>query len=260
MENESILEKIIGSEVIGLLKCNICWDIFTEPTILPCGHTFCMGCLNEIGRHRLKNTKVAVTCDITILCPNCRHGVLLDDVNNLKNGVRLNYALSSIKETLTNVQSVPKVDASTNTDTNAVWDEKLKNIEQNMNTAFYELKKRGNVINSAYAQIAKIRECKNQNVKTGLFQENGELNNYTVKTKRINDQVFDVMKSKLNVNQPEFVPRSHANPKQYGYQQGRRNHHYVRQPWNSTSGVIPQYHRVHPAFDPAIVSVYGPAQ
>ncbi|XP_062618146.1 uncharacterized protein LOC134279757 [Saccostrea cucullata] len=258
METESMLEKIVGSEVIGLLKCNICWDIFTDPTILPCGHTFCMGCLNEIGRHRLKNTKVAVTCDITILCPNCRHGVLLDDVNNLKNGVRLNYALSSIKDTLTNFQSVPKVDAATNTDTEAVLDEKLKNIEQNMNTAFYELKKRGNVINSAYAQIAKIREC--QNLKPGVFQENNELNNCTLKTKRTNDQVFDVLKSKLNVNQPEFVPRSYSRPKQSGYHQGRRNQYYERRSWNSTSGLIPQYHRVHPAFDPAIVSVYGPAQ
>ena len=68
-----------------------------------------LSCLNEIGRHRQKNTKAVVSCEITILCPNCRHGVLLDDVNNLKNGVRLNYALSSIKETLTNFKSVPKV-------------------------------------------------------------------------------------------------------------------------------------------------------
>ena len=68
-----------------------------------------LSCLNEIGRHRQKNTKVVVSCELTILCPNCRHGVLLDDVNNLKNGVRLNYALSSIKETLTNFKSVPKV-------------------------------------------------------------------------------------------------------------------------------------------------------
>lgn len=156
----------------------------------------------------------------------------------------------------------PQVDAATNTDTEAVLDEKLKNIEQNMNTAFHELKKRGNVINSAYAQIAKIRECQSQTLQPGIFQEN-ELNNCTLKTKRTNDLVFDVLKSKLNVNQPEFVPRSYSSPKQSGYHQyhqGRRNQYYERQSWNSTSGLIPQYHRVHPAFDPAIVSVYGPAQ
>lgn len=254
MEKENALEKIIGSDVIGLLKCNICWDFFTEPTILPCGHTFCMGCLNEIGRHRVKNAKPAVSCDVTILCPNCRHGVMLDDVNNLKNGVRLNYALSSIKETLTNSQSVPKADAATNTETGAVLDEKLEKVEQNMNNVFYELKKKGNVIHSTYAEIAKIRE---NHLGSPACNEN-MMSQEKSKTKW--DQDVDVKKSKLNVNQPEFVPRSRQS---FGRPQntyrGRGGLFFGGRPWKFAPAVAPQYNAGHPAYDPAIVSVYGPS-
>lgn len=141
------------------------------------------------------------------------------------------------------------MDAATNTETNAVMDEKLKNIEQNMNAAFHQLKKRGNVIHSAYSEIAKIRERKD------LVSDRHQRNNRSPNPTRKSDEGFDILKSKLNANQPEFVPRSHANLKQY--QRTRGYQFYEQSHWRPSPGMVNQYRHGLPV-DPAIVSIYGP--
>jgi hypothetical protein len=139
------------------------------------------------------------------------------------------------------------VDASTNTETNAVLDEKVKNIEESVNTAFCQLKKRGNVIDSAYSKIAKIRRD---------FPVPGpgnqQLTNYSPNPARKTDDGFDIRKSKLDVNRPEFVPRTHAN-----IQLCHKTGHYISQPrpWRPAPGTN---HNLL-TFDPAIISIQGPS-
>ena len=42
-----------------LTECPVCFEEFTEPKLLPCNHTFCLGCLGNIMKEDL------------ITCPMC---------------------------------------------------------------------------------------------------------------------------------------------------------------------------------------------
>ncbi|XP_066267557.1 tripartite motif-containing protein 3-like [Branchiostoma lanceolatum] len=48
------------------LSCSICLDLFTRPKALPCGHTFCQDCLENVAG-----------TGGTVKCPNCRRQVRL---------------------------------------------------------------------------------------------------------------------------------------------------------------------------------------
>lgn len=43
-----------------LIKCSICFEIFKEPKILPCKHTFCRSCLSQVQSNSCR-----------IRCPLC---------------------------------------------------------------------------------------------------------------------------------------------------------------------------------------------
>merc|ERR1711916_325519 len=43
------------------VTCALCLDVFTEPTMLPCSHTFCTDCLKNLAR-----------TSNSIACPSCR--------------------------------------------------------------------------------------------------------------------------------------------------------------------------------------------
>ncbi|KAK3102936.1 hypothetical protein FSP39_015095 [Pinctada imbricata] len=156
MTNELEIEDTVGTELVNLLKCNICWEFFTEPTILPCGHTFCYTCLQEIGRHTIKNAKALLhnpKIVINIYCPNCRWAVPYKDVQLKKNGVRFNFALNSVKDHIKEI----KVDASTNTETTSLEDAKLQEIESSLESVFLALRHKGSVLNDAREAIEEVR-------------------------------------------------------------------------------------------------------
>ncbi|XP_078581783.1 uncharacterized protein LOC144865109 [Branchiostoma floridae x Branchiostoma japonicum] len=48
------------------LTCSICLELFTRPKVLPCGHTFCQDCLQDLAEVR-----------VPFQCPNCRRQVRL---------------------------------------------------------------------------------------------------------------------------------------------------------------------------------------
>jgi hypothetical protein len=48
------------------LECSVCYQMFQDPRILPCGHTFCLKCLQDIVRAAASET------DKTLSCPTCR--------------------------------------------------------------------------------------------------------------------------------------------------------------------------------------------
>ena len=47
------------------VSCSVCMSPFTHPKILPCFHTFCLHCLNELQRTSGKNGEIT--------CPECRN-------------------------------------------------------------------------------------------------------------------------------------------------------------------------------------------
>ena len=66
------------------LKCYVCDDFFSKPRILPCGHTFCSGCLSrlrqvamqEFNKSRDRNAHRRGDCGFfTCPWPNCHYSM-----------------------------------------------------------------------------------------------------------------------------------------------------------------------------------------
>ncbi|XP_035699114.1 tripartite motif-containing protein 3-like [Branchiostoma floridae] len=56
----------LGEQICEELSCSICLELFTRPKVLPCQHTFCQDCLQDITGRKLY-----------VKCPNCRRQVRL---------------------------------------------------------------------------------------------------------------------------------------------------------------------------------------
>uniref|UniRef100_F7BGN7 Uncharacterized protein n=1 Tax=Xenopus tropicalis TaxID=8364 RepID=F7BGN7_XENTR len=54
-----------AADVSDELSCSLCWEFYTDPVTLPCGHNYCRGC---IGRHW--DRQEGIEEDLT--CPECR--------------------------------------------------------------------------------------------------------------------------------------------------------------------------------------------
>uniref|UniRef100_UPI0037E80460 E3 ubiquitin/ISG15 ligase TRIM25-like n=1 Tax=Semicossyphus pulcher TaxID=241346 RepID=UPI0037E80460 len=80
---ESRMDDTDKTKLGELLTCPVCRDIFKDPRQLPCGHSMCMGCLENMVDH---------SSDIPFRCPDCR-GFFGQVV-----GVQRSYALASIAE------------------------------------------------------------------------------------------------------------------------------------------------------------------
>src|SRR6218665_879463 len=63
------MTKALGNEfhekLSDLTECSICTEIFTNPKILPCVHTFCLHCLERHGKGKRPGNQMA--------CPICRN-------------------------------------------------------------------------------------------------------------------------------------------------------------------------------------------
>nr|XP_054773880.1 tripartite motif-containing protein 12A-like [Lytechinus pictus] len=51
-----------GDGMMNDLKCPVCLDVFKDPTILNCGHTFCRGCLQS--QDQLHINRHGITCPV----------------------------------------------------------------------------------------------------------------------------------------------------------------------------------------------------
>ena len=88
----------MATSIADDLRCSICLDLFTQPKILPCCHTFCKACL-ELLVERDQRGKLSLSC------PNCRKRyVLRGGVHNIPN----NLALENILATLRTQREPPK--------------------------------------------------------------------------------------------------------------------------------------------------------
>lgn len=52
-------------ELQDQLQCPICLEVFKEPLVLQCGHSYCQGCLVSLSQH----------LDSELRCPVCRRAV-----------------------------------------------------------------------------------------------------------------------------------------------------------------------------------------
>src|ERR1700733_2995337 len=62
----SIAEKSadVHDKLEEVTTCCICDDTYRDPMILPCGHTFCLTCLQHIGSHTGKNPGDQMPCPV----------------------------------------------------------------------------------------------------------------------------------------------------------------------------------------------------
>eukprot|EP00058_Branchiostoma_floridae_P000674 XP_002586162.1 hypothetical protein BRAFLDRAFT_109858 [Branchiostoma floridae] len=56
----------LGTQFMEELTCSICLELFTRPKVLPCQHTFCQDCLQDLASRK-----------VPLRCPNCRQQVRL---------------------------------------------------------------------------------------------------------------------------------------------------------------------------------------
>ncbi|ELT96224.1 hypothetical protein CAPTEDRAFT_209734 [Capitella teleta] len=74
-----------------LLRCNICYDRFKEPRVLPCLHSFCQSCLQ---RHiDINASEHGVFC-----CPTCRETTILSSAGI--EGFRRDFRVTQIEDLL----------------------------------------------------------------------------------------------------------------------------------------------------------------
>ncbi|XP_023277612.1 E3 ubiquitin/ISG15 ligase TRIM25-like [Seriola lalandi dorsalis] len=77
------MEDTEKTQLEEMLMCTVCHDIFKDPRQLPCGHSMCMGCLENLMDH---------SSDLPFRCPDCRSffGQIVE--------VQKSYALANIAE------------------------------------------------------------------------------------------------------------------------------------------------------------------
>lgn len=93
--NSDLLAKILGTDAMQMLRCGVCLEFFDNPTVLPCGHTFCFDCLADMCRQAATSCVPPVrTRAVRVACPACR--VLIYAAPILEQNVTCNVALRGL--------------------------------------------------------------------------------------------------------------------------------------------------------------------
>ncbi|KAL3854957.1 hypothetical protein ACJMK2_014192 [Sinanodonta woodiana] len=75
-----------------MIECPICLSSFQCPRLLPCGHSFCMSCLQSyIDGKRNENPSVT-----NLPCPACRHTTHIPDLADGSNNLALGFPASHV--------------------------------------------------------------------------------------------------------------------------------------------------------------------
>lgn len=59
------------------LTCSVCYSLFSDPRVLPCSHTFCKTCLDNVLKVSNNNVSIWRPLRLLLKCPNCRSVVEL---------------------------------------------------------------------------------------------------------------------------------------------------------------------------------------
>jgi len=60
-----------GKALDDMTECSICTEVFTDPRVLPCQHTFCLKCLLNYGKGKRRGDRLP--------CPLCRKAFTIPD-------------------------------------------------------------------------------------------------------------------------------------------------------------------------------------
>ena len=75
-------------------QCSVCLERYSDPKLLPCGHCFCKGCLEDMFVFPFEKGRVFVDEVPKITCPNCRADHRLENgLSNLPGNVQLVHLL-----------------------------------------------------------------------------------------------------------------------------------------------------------------------
>lgn len=79
------------------LTCSVCYSLFSDPRVLPCSHTFCKTCLDNLLRAS-NNFSIWRPLRLPLRCPNCRRVVELPlaDVGALPCNVSLRAIIEKV--------------------------------------------------------------------------------------------------------------------------------------------------------------------
>lgn len=92
------------------LNCPICFCVFETPISLPCGHTFCKGCIRR-------------ALEVKYVCPSCRaptpHGIWLSDENIVIKRFCAHFATITAQTSSTRGKDERKATEDTSSDRNA---------------------------------------------------------------------------------------------------------------------------------------------
>ena len=102
----------VGGALEGLndlLECSVCLEpLGSEHRVLPCQHTFCLPCLEDLVAKKkpksVANTEGGVT--VLFLCPECRAEVTTP-IQNLPTNVILNRLLSGLNQSGPSPKATP---------------------------------------------------------------------------------------------------------------------------------------------------------
>ena len=83
--------EFIYSAITQQLECSLCQGIYRDPRLLPCGHTFCLHCLDQ----------QASICNRALDCALCRWpwGIPTGGIINLPKNYTLNAVITLITRT-----------------------------------------------------------------------------------------------------------------------------------------------------------------
>ena len=81
-----------------VLQCSVCLDSLKEPKVLPCQHTFCKRCLEDIVERQTDKSSLE--------CPDCRRQVRLPD--NGVAGLTPNVLVNRLLDVLMKLKLVPE--------------------------------------------------------------------------------------------------------------------------------------------------------
>ncbi|XP_035660450.1 tripartite motif-containing protein 3-like [Branchiostoma floridae] len=100
----------LGTQFHEELTCSICLELFTRPKVLPCQHTFCQDCLQDLASKRMPLIQGLASSRVSLLqglarrvplqCPNCRQQVRLPPQG--VTGLPDNHLVTSLCERLQN--------------------------------------------------------------------------------------------------------------------------------------------------------------